>query len=932
MTEITSENRAAIEQKLISVARTFLTELGRERALRGLTLEASFERDLSIDSLGRVELFHRIEDAFNIHLPESLMAEAERLKDMVLPIASAAPLSEISHEVKTINLKETTYESATAQSLVEILLKQASIEPDRVHIYFQNEKGEEKIITYGELYTEAKRVANGLHEYGIGEGETIAIMLPTCEDFFYTFFGVLLLGAIPVPIYPPFRPDRIEEYAMREANILKNAEVRLLITFHKAERLSELLQVFISSLKAVTTVEVLKNSTAKAPNRTITGDMPALIQYTSGSTSAPKGVLLTHNNLLANIRAAGAAMQVGPTDVGASWLPLYHDMGLIGAWFICFYHAIPVVIMSPLSFLSHPERWLWAIHYHRATLSAAPNFAYELCMRRITPTMIEGLDLSSWRLTLNGAEAVNPKTITQFIKKFSPYGFKPETMFPVYGLAESSVALTFPPLNRPPVIDTIKREPFEREQKAIAADAGDSKTLQFVCCGKAIPGHEIRVVDENNQEVPERKIGFLHFRGPSTMRGYYQQPEATQKITHDGWTDTGDMAYLAEGEIYITGRKKDTIIKAGRNLYPEEIEEVTAQVSGVRKGCVVAFGVQDQKSGTEQLIIVAEAKEISASEQKKIVAEVNEKIAVVLGIVPDEVLIVPGKTLTKTSSGKLQRAATKQAYIDKKLLRHALPFWAQVAKLSAKGLKLKLTNLFRSAWKGIYTFYVGILTVLCAIIVWGSVLVFKPSRAAQITKAITKIGTTLMGCRIQVENENALSNAGATVYVANHASYMDAIALIAVLPPGVRFVAKKELLKVPFLRTIITRLNIITVDRVDFLTNLSDTQKIVDELQEGKSIVFFPEGTFTYATGVRPFKLGAFKAAVESGTPVCAVAIQGTRSILRDDEWLFQPGKIKVTIGEMLVPQSKEWQEVIRLHSLARAQIAKHCGEQVLDY
>ncbi|OJV91187.1 MAG: acyl-CoA synthetase [Gammaproteobacteria bacterium 39-13] len=851
---------------------------------------------------------------------------------MVLPIASAAPLSEISHEVKTINLKETTYESATAQSLVEILLKQASIEPDRVHIYFQNEKGEEKIITYGELYTEAKRVANGLHEYGIGEGETIAIMLPTCEDFFYTFFGVLLLAAIPVPIYPPFRPDRIEEYAMREANILKNAEVRLLITFHKAERLSELLQVFISSLKAVTTVEVLKNSTAKAPNRTITGDMPALIQYTSGSTSAPKGVLLTHNNLLANIRAAGAAMQVGPTDVGASWLPLYHDMGLIGAWFICFYHAIPVVIMSPLSFLSHPERWLWAIHYHRATLSAAPNFAYELCMRRITPTMIEGLDLSSWRLTLNGAEAVNPKTITQFIKKFSPYGFKPETMFPVYGLAESSVALTFPPLNRPPVIDTIKREPFEREQKAIAADAGDSKTLQFVCCGKAIPGHEIRVVDENNQEVPERKIGFLHFRGPSTMRGYYQQPEATQKITHDGWTDTGDMAYLAEGEIYITGRKKDTIIKAGRNLYPEEIEEVTAQVSGVRKGCVVAFGVQDQKSGTEQLIIVAEAKEISASEQKKIVAEVNEKIAVVLGIVPDEVLIVPGKTLTKTSSGKLQRAATKQAYIDKKLLRHALPFWAQIAKLSAKGLKLKLTNLFRSAWKGIYTFYVGILTVLCAIIVWGSVLVFKPSRAAQITKAITKIGTILMGCRIQVENENALSNAGATVYVANHASYMDAIVLIAVLPPGVRFVAKKELLKVPFLRTIITRLNIITVDRVDFLTNLSDTQKIVDELQEGKSIVFFPEGTFTYATGVRPFKLGAFKAAVESGTPVCAVAIQGTRSILRDDEWLFQPGKIKVTIGEILAPQSKEWQEVIRLHSLARAQIAKHCGEQVLDY
>lgn len=918
--------------QLVTITREFLSELGRERAVRAISLEASLERDLGIDSLGKVELFHRIEDAFKIHLSEDTMAQAQTLNDLLQAIVNAEVITEISKEASAIPIAETLYNPIQAATLVEILYQRAAIEPNRPHIYLQDEKGEEKLITYGDLFKEATKVAGGLHDLGIQTGETVAIMLPTCEDFFYTFFGILLIGAIPVPIYPPFRPDRIEEYALRESNILRNAEVRLLITFQKAERLSELLRVFIVSLKAVITADSLKKSKTKAPNIVIKTEMPALIQYTSGSTSTPKGVLLNHQNLLANIRTAGAALQIKSSDIAVSWLPLYHDMGLIGAWLISFYHANPVVILSPLSFLSRPSRWLWAIHYHRATLSAAPNFAYELCIRRINESEIVGLDLSSWRLTLNGAEAVNPKTIQNFIKKYRSYGFQSKTMFPVYGLAESTVALAFPALNTEPKIDKINRDIFEKEQRAVPISSEKENYLQFVCCGKALPNHYIRIVDENDKEVEERKIGFLHFKGPSSMIGYYRQPEATLAITHDDWLDSGDLAYQVGDQIYITGRKKDLIIKAGRNLYPDEIEEVTSQVGGVRKGCVIAFGAHDPKFGTEKLVIVAETKETKGVILKKIVAEVTEKIAIVLGILPDEVILVPPKTVPKTSSGKLQRSACKQAYLDKKLLRPSIPLWLQITKLYLKGLSSKIGRSLNVFWRSLYTFYVAILVIISTFILWLCALVLPYQAAVMVLKRWAQVATWLIGCPVHIENKQALPSTTPVIYVANHASYIDAIILLAALPKGVQFVAKKELLKVPLLKTILKNLKHITVDRVDFSANLADAQKVLEVLEQKSSIVFFPEGTFTYATGLRPFKLGAFKAAVDTGCPLCPVAIHGARDILRADSFLLTPGKIKVTIGDMLYPQSNEWQEVIRLHNLARATIAEFCGELPIDY
>ncbi|MGH9817766.1 MAG: fatty acyl-AMP ligase, partial [Candidatus Acidiferrales bacterium] len=501
----------------------------------------------------------------------------------------------------------------TAHTLNEVLEYHARIHPDRAHIFLRDDDGASHQITYGQLFDAASRTAAALVARGLGPRQTAAIMLPTGREFFSAFFGVLLAGGVPVPIYPPFRADRIEEYAARQAAILSNAEARFLITFRQAEAVAKLLKPRVPTLNAVLSAAQLAaaeptpngNKSKSKPGAVAyrpRGDSIAFLQYTSGSTGDPKGVMLTHANLLANIRSIGEAVDVRADDVAISWLPLYHDMGLIGAWLWPLYNGIPVAIMSPLSFLTRPERWLWAFHHHRGTITAAPNFAFELCVRKIADKDIEGLDLSSARAMLNGAEPVTPETMQRFAERFARYGFRREALLPVYGLAEASLAVTVPPLERGVKTDRIHRELFQSEGRAEAvseAEAESAGALAFVSAGRAIPGHAVRVVDADGADVPERVEGHLWFRGPSATQGYYRNADATKEILRgEGWVDSGDRAYIAEGEVYITGRVKDIIIKGGRNLYPHEVEEVASSVAGVRKGCVVAFGARDERNGT----------------------------------------------------------------------------------------------------------------------------------------------------------------------------------------------------------------------------------------------------------------------------------------------------------------------------------------------
>ena len=477
-----------------------------------------------------------------------------------------------------------------------------------------------------------------MRERGLEPGQTVAIMLPTCADFFFTFAGILFAGGIPVPIYPPFRADRIAEYATRQSNILRNAEARFLVTWRQAENLAKLLQPRVPTLREVLNVQKLGAAGArgridgtKAPvdaakqwravehlSHHARGDEIAFLQYTSGSTGDPKGVVLTHANLLANIRSIISGIHVQASDVCVSWLPLYHDMGLIGAWFVPIFTGVRLVVMSPLAFLSRPERWLRAIQRHRATISPAPNFAYELCVRKIADKDLQGLDLSSWRAAINGAEPVRVETLERFATRFAPYGFRRSALMPVYGLAEGSLAVSVPQMGAGYKVDRIDRAQFESAGRAepVSAAGSDVAALEFVDAGKPLPGVEVRIVDADGRDAGERREGRLWFRGAAATSGYYHNEAATRELLRDeNWLDSGDLAYAADGDLYITGRAKDMIIKAGRNLYPHEVEEIAGRVAGVRTGCVVAFGAPDERTGTERLVVAAELRDAASAKR-----------------------------------------------------------------------------------------------------------------------------------------------------------------------------------------------------------------------------------------------------------------------------------------------------------------------------
>ncbi|MDA3785315.1 MAG: AMP-binding protein, partial [Deltaproteobacteria bacterium] len=292
-------------------------------------------------------------------------------------------------------------------------------------------------------------VACGLQQRGLEPGQRVALMLPTSPAYFFCFFGVIMAGAIPVPLYPPARLSQIEEHLRRHIGILNNSLATLLITTAEVQPLARLLQAQAPALQGSATLDQLTSHGSRYQPQEIKGEETAFLQYTSGSTGNPKGVILSHANLLANIRAMGHHMEARASDVFVSWLPLYHDMGLIGAWLGSLYYGCQLVIMSPQAFLVHPEEWLWAIHRHRGTLSAAPNFGYAFCLKKIDDLDIEGLDLSSWRLAFNGAEPVSPATVHDFTARFRPFGFAAQAMAPVYGLAESTVGLAFPPPGQP---------------------------------------------------------------------------------------------------------------------------------------------------------------------------------------------------------------------------------------------------------------------------------------------------------------------------------------------------------------------------------------------------------------------------------------------------------------------------------------------------
>ncbi len=920
---------SAVEDRVLEVVTELVGELRVAGPPTHAHLDDTLERDLGISSLERVELLVRLEQAFGVRLGDAAMADAETSRDLALAITCADPDAGDAIPAPRAETEAATAPPQAARTLVEALAWHVERTPDRVQIHLRADDGDETPLSYRWLWDEASRVARGLVGYGIRHRDTVAIMLRTEPAFFSAFFGTLMAGAVPVPLYPPFRADRIEEYARRQVGILQNAGARVMITFAEVERVAGMLVGQATEITTVATVDKLAAETGGAPRRVATDD-PALIQYTSGSTGNPKGVLLSHDNLLANIRALQAGLAIGPHDVGVSWLPLYHDMGLIGAWLATMYCGTPLALMSPLAFLSRPARWLHTLHAYRGTLSPAPNFAYDLCAHRISDAELEGLDLSAVRVLLNGAEAVSADTLARFTSRFAPYGLDPGAVTPVYGLAECSVGLAVPPVGRTTRVDRIARTEFERTGRAAPISNDDATALRFVSCGRALPDHEVQVVDPNGVRMTERREGRVQFRGPSATAGYYRNPAATAElIGRDGWLETGDLGYVADGELFLTGRRKDLIITGGRNVHPHEVEEIVGDVSGVRTGCVAAFGVADPTRGTERFVIVAETRTSDAEERRAIQSAVIARVTDALGLAPDRVVLGPPGSVPKTSSGKIRRAATRDAFVTNRIDRRPPSLvgqWLRVFGIAAVAAGSRGARRFAQA---LYTAYVATVIMTTGLLTFG-VMALGP-RGRWIDRLVgrwTRLVLALAGCRVDITGRDRVPADEPCVLVANHASFVDAPLVMGLLPIGVRFAVKGRLSRYPILGMAIRKGGHIRIEKRDLSERIEGAGDFLAPLRTGESLFVFPEGTFDVAPRLLPFRLGAFRAAVDSGCPVVPVGIRGTRHIWPAETWLLRPGPITVTFGEPLRPARGDWPEIVRLRDETRAFIAEHVGEE----
>jgi acyl carrier protein len=897
-----------------------------------VALDSSLERDLGLDSLARVELVLRLEREFGASLPEQALASSETPRDLLRFLLASAGQAPQAADVTVASLAqgEGIRPPDHAQTLIEALEYHVDKQPDRLTVFLYEEQKEIR-ITYRALWEGAQRYAARLADAGLAPGQTVAIMLPTGADYLHCFYGVLMAGGVPVPLYPPARLSTIEDHLTRHVGILKSAGAAIMVTIPEAKPIAWLLRAQVETLRHVLMPEDFSETKAFTPVKAGAAHI-GFLQYTSGSTGNPKGVVLTHANLLANVRAMGKGARATSDDVFVSWLPLYHDMGLIGGCFATMYLGFPVVLMSPLAFLARPVQWLRAIHRHRGTISGGPNFSYELCLRRIPEEETADLDLSSWRFAFNGAEPVSPDTMVAFERRFSQCKLQRHVLSPVYGLAEASVGLAFTPPGERWKMDLLDRERFASTGEAVRAAENAPSPLRVVSCGRVLADHDLRVVDSAGLELPDRNEGLLQFRGPSATTGYYRNPEATKALFAGEWVNTGDRAYLSEGLLYLTGREKDIIIRGGRNISPYELEEAIGDLAGIRRGCVAVFGSQDAVGGTERVVVLAETREKDVSSLENLRKQINGLAIGLIGAPVDDIVLAPPHTVPKTSSGKIRRVAAREYYERGPSAVKPSAVWWQFVKLVAAGFGPQLRRGWRVAQGLLFAArFWAIFALIFPVVFLSSV--FVPGRATwRVTGACARFLLRASGIPVAARGLQNIPASGPFVLAANHTSYLDGAVLLAVLDwKNYAFVAKRELASNFFAKTILGGIGATFVERFDVQKSAEHADELVEAAKRGVSLIVFPEGTLLRHTGLMPFRAGAFQVAVQAGIPVVPVALRGVRSVLRDGTWYPRRAPVAVTVGAPIPPEGEGWNAAIKLKDLARNEILRHCGEPDLN-
>jgi fatty-acyl-CoA synthase len=540
-----------------------------------------------------------------------------------------------------------------APTIVDALRHAATVSSQ---LTFVDAREEETRLEFGELFSHAQTIAHALRERGVLAGDRVALVLPTGVDFVEGFFGAQLAGAVPVPVYPPVRLGRMDEYVTSTARMLKLVGVKLVLSDARVKLLLGQAIARAAVPLGCPTVAELRAGSGQLCCET-TPDALGVIQFSSGSTVDPKAVALSHRALVNQCAALEALMKPEHGEPsGVSWLPLYHDMGLIGALLSAIYQAGPLTLLPPEAFLARPALWLRALSKYKATISPAPNFAYGLCLKRIKPVDLEGVDLSNWHFALNGAEPVSVETMDRFSTRFAPHGFDRQALMPVYGMSEASLAVTFTSPKGPKRSLTLDPVALATEGRVVPA-AEQRRTV--VSVGTAVPGAELEVRGEQGHALGEGQLGRVFVRAPFVMSGYFDDAAATARTVAGGWLDTGDLGFIDGGELFIAGRAKDLVIVRGRNHAPQEFEDALEPIAGVRTGCAVALGFVPTGETDEQLLLLVELAGPASDELK---ARIGAAVLARTGINPHTIELLEAGTLPRTSSGKLRRGEALRRY------------------------------------------------------------------------------------------------------------------------------------------------------------------------------------------------------------------------------------------------------------------------------
>ncbi len=552
-------------------------------------------------------------------------------------------------------------------TFAEVLRQSHREVPERVCMVLQHSGQEDRKVTYRELLEGANAYARSLQAAGIQPGEVVILILQHGSDLVFSFFGAVLHGAIPSIM--PFLTEKLlpERYRADLASLVSITRPAAIITYPEFEE-----EVRAALHPGDSVRAVLLSDQVEAPSapdfehleglRRTPQDI-VLLQHSSGTTGLQKGVALSHQAVFNQLAAYQQALHLDPEqDVIVSWLPLYHDMGLIAGFLQPVLTRTLLVMMSPFEWVRAPQRLLTAVSQYRGTLSWLPNFAYNFCAQKIRDRHLEGVDLSSWRAVINCSEPVRYESHRAFLERFAPHGFRPQALAASYAMAENVFGVTQGGIDAPLTVDIIDREAFQVERVARPCDDGEG-ALKMVSCGRPLSNTQVRILSAEGQELPERHVGEVALQSDCMLTGYYNRPDETAKAFRDGWYLTGDYGYLADGELYVSGRKKDLIIVGGKNIYPQDLENLAMSVPGVHAGRVSAFGVDNPEAGTEDVVIVAEVDSEDPQEREQIADGIRQAVTRGSAVALRSVYLVGPQWLVKTSSGKNARLANRDKFL-----------------------------------------------------------------------------------------------------------------------------------------------------------------------------------------------------------------------------------------------------------------------------